>query len=127
MGDDEDCMKRCVERITQDVMGMVTVLLMMMMGGVGSSKKMEEVGVYTGQGRNCSRGLLLSYSSCGCPFTLMCGRSRRGVWEEAQDCPSGAAEALAVVAAMTLGAARHLLASQWLTWVLWRRETCDVT
>ena len=89
MGDDEDCMKKCVERITQDVMGVV--LMMMMMGGVGSSKKMEEVGVYTGKGRNCSHGLLLSYSSRGCPFTLMCGRSRRGVWEEAQDCSSGAA------------------------------------
>ena len=31
MGDDEDCMKKCVEIITQDAMGVVMVVVMMMM------------------------------------------------------------------------------------------------
>ena len=48
-------------------------------GGGGSSKKMEEVGVYIGQGRNGPHGRL-AYSSQGFPFTLMCGRLRRGIW-----------------------------------------------
>jgi len=79
-------MKKCVEIITQDAMGVVMMVVMMMMvwwrwgGGGSSSKKMEEVGVYTGQGRNCSRGLLLAYFSHGFPFTLMHDRFRRGVW-----------------------------------------------
>lgn len=78
-------MKKCVEIIIQDAMGVVMMVVMMMMvlrwwWGGGSSKKMEEVGVYTGQGRNCSRGLLLAYFSHGFPFTLMHDRLRRGVW-----------------------------------------------
>ena len=52
-------MKKCVEIITQDAMGVVMMVMVWWRGGGrGSSKKMEEVGVYTGQGRNCSRGLL---------------------------------------------------------------------
>lgn len=81
VGDDEDHMKKCVEIVTQDAMGVVMVVVMTMMvwqgGRGGSSKKMEEVGVYTGQDRNCSRGLL-AYSSHGFPFTLMRGSSKEG-------------------------------------------------
>lgn len=44
MGDDEDCMKKCVEIITQDAMGVVMVVVMMMMvwrgvGGAAAARK----------------------------------------------------------------------------------------
>lgn len=46
MGDDEDCMKKCVEIITQDAMGVVMVVVMMMMvwRGVGGRQQQENGG-----------------------------------------------------------------------------------
>lgn len=38
MGDDEDCMKKYVERITQVVVGVVMVVIMMMMMLVGAAR-----------------------------------------------------------------------------------------
>lgn len=64
---------------------MMMMMMMMLEGG-----QQEEGGVCTREGKNCSRGFLLSYFH-SCPFSLLCCRPRREVWKEAQDYFSGAA------------------------------------
>lgn len=58
------------------------MVVMMMMK---DSRRRHKVRVCLGKDRNCSWGLLLSYSSYSCPFPMMHCRPRRGVCEEAQD------------------------------------------
>lgn len=80
-------MRKCAKRVTQDVGCVVMVVMMMMMLESGQQ---EEVGVCTREDKNCSCGFLLSYSH-SCPFSLLCCRTRKEIWKEAQDYSSGAA------------------------------------